>query len=301
MRPPANRPIVVGLGEILWDLLPHGRQLGGAPANFAYHAHALGAESAVVSAVGDDEPGREILRRLDALALNREFVAVDPRHPTGAVSVQLDGQGVPAYRIHENVAWDFIPFPPGLEKLAATADVIGFGSLAQRAPVSRGTIRRFLAAAQPRCRRIFDLNLRQSFYDRAGIESSLRGSNVLKLNTEELPVLAGMFGLRGTTAAQLRQLLDRFSLELIALTRGPQGAILQTPQQQASCTGFSVQIADTVGAGDAFTAALAIGLWTGASLDAINQHACRLAAFVCSQPGATPALPPELVSQTSKK
>ena len=172
--PQEQHPIVIGLGEVLWDLLPGGRQLGGAPANFAYHAKVLGAEAYVVSSVGDDALGRDILAQLDRLGLNRRFVSIDPGHPTGTVSVELDGQGKPNYVIHEDVAWDHIPSTPELTELAQRAEILCFGSLAQRCKVSRATVRACLAATVEHCLRIFDVNLRQHYYDNEVIEAGLR-------------------------------------------------------------------------------------------------------------------------------
>lgn len=296
MTLPARKPVMVGLGEILWDLLPTGKALGGAPANFAYHAHALGAVASVVSTVGRDYLGQEILQRLDHLGVDRDFVAEDSSHPTGTVSVHVDKRGIPEYIIHEDVAWDFIPYEPGLDSLAAAADAVCFGSLGQRSPVSRTTIQRFLAATRPECQHVLDINLRQHFYTPDIISHSLELAHILKLNEDELPVLAAMLSLHGPVQDQLSQLLQRYQLKLIALTRGSQGAILQTPHETADCPGFSVAVADTVGAGDAFTAAMMIGLLSGRPLPEVNRHACRIAAFVCAQHGATPAIRANLVA-----
>ncbi len=297
MTVPARRPVMVGLGEILWDLLPTGKALGGAPANFAYHAHALGSAASVVSAVGRDSAGDEILQRLSSMGVHCEFVAEDASHPTGSVSVQVDGRGIPNYIIHEDVAWDFIPYEPGMDALAATADAVCFGSLGQRSAVSRTTIQRFLAATRPECKRVLDINLRQHFYTQDIITQSLELSNILKLNEDELPVLAAMFSLHGQVEDQLSQLLRRYHLEVIALTRGRRGATLQTLQETADCPGFSVVVADTVGAGDAFTAAMTIGLLTRRPLMEVNRQACQVAAFVCSQPGATPTIPVDIAAK----
>ncbi|MBN1912111.1 MAG: carbohydrate kinase [Pirellulales bacterium] len=293
----SSRPLVVGLGEILWDLLPEGRQLGGAPANFAYHAAALGTEGVVVSCVGQDELGREILARLDAMGLGHDHVVVDPRHATGTVSVELDAQGKADYVIHQPVAWDFLPESAALDALAARADAVCFGSLAQRSEVTRATIRRFLAATPPSCLRIFDINLRQDFYDRDTIARSLASANVLKLNDEELPVLAEMFALSGDETELLDELIARFSLRVVALTKGAQGSVLVADGRRSVLPGAEVAIVDTVGAGDAFTAALALGLLRQWDLDAIHRRAGQVAAFVCTQQGATPTLPNELTER----
>ena len=287
---------IVGLGEILWDMLPGGKQLGGAPANFAYHANALGATGAVVSRVGDDEPGREILRRLDELGLNRRYVGVDPDHPTGRVNVRLDARGVPDYVIHQDVAWDFLANPgddPALAGLARRCDAVCFGSLAQRGAVSRRSIAAFLDATGPRCLRVFDVNLRQSYYDRDTIDASLRRSGVLKLNETELPDLGKLLGVAGEGPAAVEELFRRYPmLSLVALTAGDRGSALYAAAGETSRHGgFPTEVADTVGAGDAFTAALVLGLLDDHDLGRINAFANRLASYVCSQPGATPPIP----------
>ena len=279
---------VVGIGEILWDILPDGKQLGGAPANFAYHARSLGARAGLVSGIGDDNQGAEILQRLDSWGVDRRHVSVRPEYPTGTVSVTLDERGVPHYTIQENVAWDHIPWSPALEELAARADAVCFGSLCQRSLESRETIRRFLAATPVGCLRVCDINLRQSYYDAHVIAGLLERASVLKLNDEELPVLSSMFGLSGPTESVMRGLADRFGLDLVALTRGGRGSLLVTAQASSNHPGFPVEVVDTVGAGDAFTAALVVGLLRGDDLDTVNESASRLAADVCSQAGGTP-------------
>ena len=279
--------LLVGLGELLWDLLPGGKQLGGAPANFAYHCQALGAEAALVSAVGSDAPGREILDDLKGHGLDLAHVATLSEHPTGTVSVEIDDEGKPKYVIHEGVAWDAIPSSPELLDLASRADAVGFGSLAQRSEASRATIRAFLKATRPDCLRVFDINLRQAYYGEEVVRESLKLSNVLKLNDEELPVVGEMLSLGGTEREILDALTAEFSLDAIALTRGGDGCLLHTPDAVAEHGGFAPErIADTVGAGDSFTAAFVMGLLRGDGLDTICEQANRLAAFVCSQKGA---------------
>ena len=283
---------VVGLGEILWDMLPDGKQLGGAPANFAYHAHVLGADSFVASCVGNDPLGREILERVEALGLDTGYIATDDAHPTGTVDVEVDADGKPRYVIHEDVAWDFIPAGDALLELAARADAVCFGSLCQRSKTSRETIRRFLRATRPDCLRVFDINLRQSYYNAEVMRGSLQSANVLKLNDEELPVLAGL--LHGDDSAAVMRIFNA-SLDVVALTKGPQGSALITAESTSEQPGMAVEVADTVGAGDAFTAALVMGLLRGHDLDKINASAGRLAGYVCSQPGGTPEVPPEVL------
>jgi fructokinase len=285
-------PLLIGLGEILWDMLPGGKQLGGAPANFAYQANALGGRGVPVSRVGDDELGREILGRLERLGLERNFISVDPQHPTGTVDVRLDTQGVPQYLIHENVAWDCLENLPGSLELAPLADVVCFGSLAQRSAASRAAITDFLRAARSGCLRIFDINLRQKYFSREVIDDSLRISEVLKLNDGELPTLAEVLKLPVTESDAIAALMSRYSLRLVALTRGGAGSTLIAADGAVSTHyGFPVDVADTVGAGDAFTAALALGLIAGWSLHQINDHANQVASFVCSQAGAMPVMP----------
>ena len=290
-------PIIVGLGEVLWDLFPDGKQLGGAPANFAWHAQCLGAAGAVVSAVGDDELGREILARLDAMHLDRSRVALDAKHPTGTVTVAIDESGKPHYTINEQVAWDYIPADDGVLGLARRADAVCFGSLAQRASVSRATIRAFLAAVRPQCIRLFDINLRKPFIDRQAIVESLGLTDVLKLSDDELPVLAGLLGLPGAETEFLAAILDRFGLDMVILTKGRHGSRLRTPLADRSRGGVETVVADTVGAGDSFNAAVVIGLLAGHDIERISDCANRLAAFVCSQKGATPRPPAALVAE----
>ena len=287
------RPLIVGIGEILWDMLPGGRQLGGAPANFAYHAKVLGADACVVSRVGDDELGQEILHRLDALGLNRDFVEVDDEHPTGTVDVRLDGNGVHSYVIHEDVAWDWITPTPRLLDLARRADAVCFGTLARRTPGNAAAIGEFLSTIRDACLRVFDVNFRQHYYDARNVREALSVSNVLKLNEDEVPVLQGLLPGR-MEPGELRRAFD---LHAVAITRGPRGSVLYTPAGVDERPGAPVDsLADTVGAGDSFTAALVTGLLKGYGAGRINDFANRLAAYVCSQPGATPAVPAELLA-----
>lgn len=286
---------VAGIGELLWDVFPGGREIGGAPGNFAWHAQALGVTGAVISCVGDDEAGREILDRFDALGLRRDLVCVDPAHPTGRSTVSLDEAGIPSFHVHENVAWDFIPFTPALARAAAGIDAVNFGTLGQRAQVSRETTRAFLAAMRPDAIRLFDLNLRPPHYSRGVIEASLAYATVVKLNDGELAELSRMFDWPGGEGERLGRLADAFGLRLIALTRGEKGSVLYTRERVSVHAGFRVPVSDTVGAGDAFGAAVVAGLLRGRDIDAINEHANRVAAFVCTRRGATPDLPQELV------
>jgi fructokinase len=291
-------PLVLAIGEILWDLLPTGKQLGGAPANFAYHAAQLGADAKIISAVGDDDLGHEILTRLRALNLDTTHIAVDPHHPTGTVSVSLDSQGVPSYVIHENVAWDFIPTTDALLDLASRADCVCFGTLAQRSPDSRQTIHRVLARALPKALSIFDVNLRQHFYDWDIIERSLEAARVVKLNESELSALNKLWDDYPRPDAKLIDILfGTYQHDLIALTKGHAGSTLfrndHTKDQHPGHP--PPTLSDTVGAGDAFTAALAMGLLQIRPLKQINEDANRLASHVCTHAGATPSIPHDLL------
>ena len=302
-----NRPLVVGTGEVLWDMLPGGKQLGGAPANFAYHAAALGARGAVVSRVGDDHLGHEILSRLDALGIDRRHVSVDRDHPTGTVDVRVDARGVPEYVIHEDVAWDFLAADDALLDLAGRADAVCFGTLAQRAAASRETIAAFIRATRADCLRVFDINLRQSYYDRDVIHHTLLRSNVLKLNEEEVDVVRQRLDLWHPSLVDVEStvdaLLKKYPLGLVAVTRGTNGSLLcASDGRWSDHDGFAAEpLADTVGAGDAFTAALAMGLLAGHDLDRINAAANRLAAYVCTQPGATPPIPDSIVAELAAR
>jgi len=285
---------ILAIGELLWDLLPTGKQLGGAPANFAYHTHARGADARVVSCVGNDPLGRAILADLAALGLPTEGVGVSATVPTGTVTVEIGADGQPQFTVHENVAWDHIRLTPAALDFAAQADAICFGSLAQRCETSRAAIRRLVSHTPATALRVFDINLRQRFYTPEIIATALTLANALKLNDAELPVLAAMFGLAGDARAQLAALATKFDLHAIALTRGAHGSLLLAAGVWSEHAGLPAKVVDTVGAGDAFTAAWIMGLLARQPLDEINGSANELAAFVCSQPGATPPLPENL-------
>jgi fructokinase len=290
----ADDPIVVGLGELLWDVFPSGERPGGAPANFAAMAAQLGARGVVVSAVGDDDPGGALLQWLADATLLAEHVQTN-RHPTGMVTVDVAADGKPRYRIHEGVAWDHVEWTPALAELAARADCVCFGSLAQRAPTSRATIRRFLESTPTRCLRIFDVNLRQHYCDREVIERSMTAASVLKLNEEEWPVVSELLGVPRDEARGLAELRRRWDLRLVALTRGAGGSVVFDNNGQVHRSqGHRVRVVDTVGAGDAFTGALAVGILRGRPLDQLHEHATAVAAYVCTRPGGNPRLPEQL-------
>jgi fructokinase len=289
-----SKPLVIGIGEVLWDFLPAGKQLGGAPANFAYHAHALGAEALVVSRVGNDPLGCELLSRLQSVGLRTDGITTDPSAPTGTVSVTLDGQGKPTFTIHENVAWDLIEAVKQFLEQASRADAVCFGTLAQRNAVARAAIRAIVQATPPAALRIFDINLRQHFWSREIILESLELADVMKLNDEELPIVAGLFGLSGDESSQMRQIAARFQLKAVALTKGAKGSSLVVGNELVSRPGTKLTVVDTVGAGDSYTAALALGLLAGYGPGSILEKAHRLADYVCTQSGAMPPLPPPL-------
>lgn len=282
---------IVGIGEVLWDLLPAGPQLGGAPANFAYHARALGASAKVVTRIGSDALGRELLRRFGEMGIDNDTVQLDETVPTGTAAVRLENGGVPQFIIQDNVAWDHLMLTAEARKAIQAANAVCFGSLAQRSKPAAAVIQKLVAATSAEALRVFDINLRQHFYTREVIEQSLLLANVLKLNDQELVVLEKMFELNGGAKQQLEQLANRFGLRLVALTRGQQGSLLYQTGNWSDLPGSSVQIVDTIGAGDSFTAALVMGVLGGMTLDQIHHTAADVADFVCSNTGATPSLP----------
>jgi fructokinase len=279
---------------MLWDVFPEGKKLGGAPLNFSHHCSQLGASAHPVSAVGADADGAEIRQILASKNLPDAQVQTDTAHPTGRVNVTLQN-GKPTYEILAEVAWDYIRFDQNLRDLASRADAVCFGSLAQRSPVSRTTIQAFLEAMRPEALRIFDVNLRQNFYSKEILETSLRHANIFKLSDEELPTLARFFDLTGQVLNQLQALRGMFDLRLVAYTRGGEGSLLVTANETSDHPGIPTEVVDTVGAGDSFTATLSMGLLQNLPLAEINRRACQVASFVCSQSGATPQLPSNLI------
>jgi fructokinase len=294
-----RRHIIVGLGELLWDLLPTGKQLGGAPANFAYITSLLGDEGIPISRLGQDALGEEAMLRLRELGLPTAFIQEDPDYLTGTVQVDVDATGQPRFEISESVAWDFLEWTPQWQRLAQQADAVCFGSLAQRSEQSRSTIRKFVLASQPNSVRIFDVNLRQNFYTAHIIAESMKLATVVKVNHEELPKIMHLFELEHRSEEDsARRLLSLHDLKLFCVTRGDNGSLLVSHDQCSEHPGFEVKVADTVGAGDAFTAALVHGFLRGTPLAQINEHANRVGAWVASQSGATPAPKPGGMEQT---
>lgn len=291
------RPVIVGLGEILWDVFPDGPRFGGAPANFACSAAELAGETATVcmaSAVGRDDSGLEAIRQLQSHGVATEAVSQSER-PTGKVTVQVDAEGHASYEFAADTAWDCLKWSDELSELAGRTDAVCFGTLGQRSETSLQTIRRFVEATPESCLRMFDVNLRSPFWDDDVVRESLPLANALKCNEDELPVLAGLFGLAGSSEEMLRQLADRFELKLVAFTRGANGSLLLTGSGEASdLAGSQTQVVDTVGAGDSFTAALVLGQLNRIPLTDTHAWADRVAAFVCTEPGATPTIPNQL-------
>lgn len=290
--------IVVGMGEALWDVLPEGKKIGGAPANFAYHVSQFGLDSCVVSAVGDDKLGQEIRENFHQKALQTMIETVP--YPTGTVQVTLDQVGVPCYDIKENVAWDNIPFTSALEELAKNTCSVCFGSLAQRSVVSRETINRFLDAmpdGDDKCK-IFDVNLRQGFYNQNLLENSMQKCNILKINDEELITVSRMFGYPGIDLKdKCWILLGKYNLKMLILTCGVNGSYVFTPGQVSFCETPKVEVADTVGAGDSFTATFVSAILKGKTVPEAHRLAVKVSAYVCTQNGAMPLLPKELLDE----
>ncbi|MBD8388936.1 carbohydrate kinase [Dysgonomonas sp. BGC7] len=281
--------IVVGLGEILWDVFPERKVLGGAPANFAYHVSQFGFNGYTVSAIGEDLLGKEILSSLEDKKLNYLIETTD--YPTGTVQVSLNKSGVPQYEICENVAWDNIPFTARTENLAKNTQTVCFGSLAQRSAVSRETIRKFLAAMPEDSLKIFDINLRLDYYTKEIIEESLQMANMMKINDEEVIKIANLFGWDGEEQDICRKLLEKYNLNILILTKGTEGSFVFTPRQTSYQPTPKVHVADTVGAGDSFTAAFIAAYLHGQRIEDAHQLAVEVSAYVCLQHGAMPKLP----------
>jgi fructokinase len=285
---------ICGIGEVLWDAFPEGEKFGGAPANFTCHSHSLGAETYVVSCIGQDDRGRTAREFLDNHGVNTSCLIDSETCETGVVIVTLDDDGKPDYEIKEGVAWDNIPLTDEMIALAPQLDAVCFGSLSQRNELSRDTITRFLAATSPDCLRVFDINIRQHFYNNEIIVNSLQAASVLKLNDEELPIVAKLIGAEGPDEEIAMAIISKFELELVALTMGEKGALMLTPSESNFAAPEATNVINTVGAGDAFTASMIMGYLAGKPLDEINQTANTLAAYVCTQHGAVPSLPASL-------
>ena len=288
---------VVGLGEVLWDVLPEGKKLGGAPANFAYHAgQFLGSDNTIaISALGEDRLADETIEALREHNLNDLLPRVP--YPTGTVQVTLAEGGIPTYDIKENVAWDNIPFDDDIAAIAKNCRAVCLGSLAQRNIVSRTTIQKFLDATPDDCLKIFDINLRQQFYTKEIIQESIRRCNILKINDEELVLIGRMFGYPGLDIENKCWLiLGKYNLDMLVLTCGTNGSYVFTPGNVSFQETPKVTVADTVGAGDSFTGSFVGSILNGKSVAEAHRTAVRVSAIVCTQNGAMPALPTELLA-----
>lgn len=285
---------IVGIGEVLWDCLPEGRKLGGAPANFAYHVGQFGWQSSVVSAVGNDALGDEILQIFKEVKLANDIARVE--QPTGTVQVTLSADGIPSYEICENVAWDNIPWTDELAALAVRTKAVCYGSLAQRSAISRNTIMRFIASMDEDTDRIYDINLRQHFYNLQIVEESLRCATILKLNDDEISVVSKLLGLfDGSMEEQCRQILMLYpKLRIVILTCGSIGSYVFTANETSYIPTPKVEVADTVGAGDSFTATFVAQILAGKTIREAHNKAVAVSAYVCTQNGAMPVIPSEL-------
>lgn len=295
MKNNSNNTMVIGIGECLWDCFPTHKRLGGAPANFAYHAgQLLGMDRiTIISAVGNDPLGDETLTELDKRGLKHIIPRTD--YPTGKVEVTTDAAGIPTYNIFTDVAYDHICYSDEMDALARHTGAVCFGTLAQRNTASRNAITRFIDATPDSCLRIFDINLRQQFYCKEVIEPPLERCNILKLNDDELPIVCHMFGITvDGHEACCRALMSRFGIQTVIYTCGVHGSYIYTPDAMSFKATPKVEVVETVGAGDSFTAAFCSAMLMGRSLDQAHSLAVEVSAFVCTQPGAMPQLPSHL-------
>ena len=287
---------IVGLGEALWDCLPEGKKIGGAPANFAFHAGQFGHDSIAISAIGNDKLGEETLAEFDKKHVNYLMPMVD--YPTGTVQVTLDEAGIPTYEIKEGVAWDNIPFTSEIEEVAKNCRAVCFGSLAQRSSVSRNTIQQFLDATPKDCLKIFDINLRQNFYNETIIRNSLKQCNILKINDEELVSIGRIFGYPGLDMENKCWLLiGKYNLDMLVLTCGINGSYVFAPNVESYQKTPIVEVADTVGAGDSFTGTFTAAILAGKCIAEAHSLAVEASAYVCTKNGAMPTLPKELIEK----
>lgn len=287
---------IAGLGEVLWDVYENEKTFGGAPGNVACHCHSLGAESYVISCVGNDDLGREASEFLKKHGVSISALALSDEHETGSVLVTLDDKGKPEYEIKKGVAWDYIPFTPAMNQIASRLDAVCFGTLAQRNNVSRNSIEKFLDDTRPDCLKMFDINIRLNFYNDEIILSSLKHANALKINDEELPLLAKLLDISGTEEEQLIAISEKYCLRIAILTCGSKGALMVRGKEVnfAPCIDVG-PLVSTVGAGDSFTATAIMGYLNNKPLAEINEHANLVASYVCTQKGAVPKLPKELI------
>ncbi len=293
MNSTIKKHTVIGMGEVLWDLLPDGKILGGAPVNFAYHAMQLGAVGVAVSSVGNDELGREIMDSVNSKGVENCIAVND--HPTGTVGVTLK-DGKPDYTIYENVAWDFIELTPEAIKMLQQADAICFGTLAQRSAVSHSAIQKALKLVPENCLKVYDINLRQKYYSKELISESLSIADVFKINDDEVELFKHLFGFEGSEIEVCKKIKETYSLEYLALTKGEKGSYLFHDSEVSFLPTPLVEVEDTIGAGDSFTSAMVMGILKQQPLNEIHRKAVDISAFVCTQKGATPILPEKILA-----
>jgi fructokinase len=284
-----QKKIIIGFGELLWDILDNEKLLGGAPANFGYHCQQLNADARIVSAIGKDVLGDEIVTHFKDKGLSTDYLQRISNHPTGTVTVKVDTKGIPSYTIHEQVAWDYIEWNDALQSLSEKADAICFGSLSQRNLVSKTTLQRMLGSVSQRCLKVFDINLRPPYYHTAILSESLELANIIKMNVEEAMIVGEMFNWGSDVPIIVKELFKKFNFQLIAITYGEEGSKLFTPDKESFMKVNAVKISDTIGAGDSFTAALVTGWLSQLPLAEIHELATNLSAFVCTQRGAMPS------------
>lgn len=285
---------IIGLGEVLFDVLPQGAKLGGAPANFAYHVSQFGFDAMAVSAIGNDILGDTALKTFDKNGL--KYIIPRVGYPTGTVNVTLNESGVPTYTFTPDVAWDHIPFTPEMEAVAKEARAVCFGSLAQRSTGSRETIRKFLEATPEDCLKIFDVNLRGNFYNKEILKESVKHADILKINDEELVIIGRMFDYPGLDMEEkCRIIMRRYNLKAVVLTCGTNGSYVFADKDVTSFKPTpKVEVADTVGAGDSFTGAFVASILSGKTVEEAHEIAVKVSAYVCTKKGAMPKLPEEL-------
>lgn len=284
-----QKKLIIGFGELLWDILDNEKLLGGAPANFGYHCQQLGAEAKIVSAIGNDDLGDEIIKHFENKGLTTNYLQRTSHHPTGTVTVEVDAQGIPSYTIHEQVAWDYIEWNDALQSLSESADAICFGSLSQRSPVSKATLQRMLGSVPQRCLKVFDINLRPPYYNTQILTESLELANIIKMNKEEAIIVGEMFHWGSDVGVIVKELFKKFNFQLIAITYGEEGSRLFASEKESFMKVNAVKISDTIGAGDSFTAALITGWLNQLPLTEIHKLATNLSAYVCTQKGAMPS------------
>lgn len=277
---------IIGIGEMVWDMLPAGKRLGGAPVNFAFYAQALGAKALIVSAVGQDTLGDEILETVKGFGMDISAIQRN-RYPTSTVEITLAGEGIPSYVIREQVAWDYIDHSASMDKIISQADALCWGSLAQRNTISRRNMQEMIGLAPASCLKVFDINIRLHYFSEEVVRQSLVHADILKLNEEELPKVAALFALKGDDGAMIRQLMEQFGLSYIVYTKGAEcSMVFQKDGAVSYIATPKVDVVDTVGAGDAFTATFVTLLLQGAPMEECHRRAVDISAFVCTQNGA---------------